>query len=302
MRKLSLIALLLTIIFASAQAQLLYKISGKDLQKPSYIVGTYHLASDKFADSIVGVKEAMNEIEQVYGEINMLDMTSPGSIQKLQDAMTLPEGTTLSTLLTKEQMERLNSYLMATMGADMRNPMVASQMDKLKPAALLTQFTVLAYMQKHMGEFDPMNLIDSYFQKVAQKNNMFVGGFETLEFQTQTVFSKTPLNRQVEQLMCFIDNIEFNQQMMEDLISAYYKQDLDAIEKVMKTKMNSSCDPTPEEEAQLISDRNENWIKMMPAIMAEKSTFFAVGAGHLPGEKGVLQLLRNAGYTVEAMK
>jgi uncharacterized protein YbaP (TraB family) len=40
----------------------------------------------------------------------------------------------------------------------------------------------------------------------------------------------------------------------------------------------------------------------MPAIMKQAPTFFAVGAGHLPGEKGVLQLLRNAGYTVEGVK
>jgi hypothetical protein len=40
----------------------------------------------------------------------------------------------------------------------------------------------------------------------------------------------------------------------------------------------------------------------MPRIMADKATFFAVGAGHLPGEKGVLQLLKNAGYMIEGVK
>ena len=43
-------------------------------------------------------------------------------------------------------------------------------------------------------------------------------------------------------------------------------------------------------------------MEKMPAIMADKPTFFAVGALHLVGENGLLQLLKNAGYTVEGLK
>ena len=90
--------------------------------------------------------------------------------------------------------------------------------------------------------------------------------------------------------------------MMEDMAKAFYAQDLDALQKAMDEKLGNSCDSTPEEEAQLISNRNADWLAKMPAIMKERPTFFAVGAGHLPGEKGLLQLLRNAGYTVEGQK
>ena len=79
-------------------------------------------------------------------------------------------------------------------------------------------------------------------------------------------------------------------------------KDLDALQKAMDEKLGNSCDSTPEEEAQLISNRNADWLAKLPAIMKERPTFFAVGAGHLPGEKGLLQLLRNAGYTVEGQK
>ncbi|MDY5034870.1 MAG: TraB/GumN family protein, partial [Prevotella sp.] len=48
-------------------------------------------------------------------------------------------------------------------------------------------------------------------------------------------------------------------------------------------------------------NRNLNWAKLMPAIMGAKPTLFAVGAGHLCGEHGMIQLLRNAGYCVEAV-
>ena len=67
-------------------------------------------------------------------------------------------------------------------------------------------------------------------------------------------------------------------------------------------KRNDSCDDTKEEYAIMFDNRNADWVAKMPAIMSDKPTFFAVGAGHLPGEKGVLNLLKLAGYEVEAVK
>ena len=56
--------------YGGANAQLLYRISSNGLEKPSYIVGTYHLAPAKFVDDIAGAREAMAAVEQVYGEVD----------------------------------------------------------------------------------------------------------------------------------------------------------------------------------------------------------------------------------------
>lgn len=285
-----------------AQAQLLYKISGKELTKPSYIIGTYHLANVGFVESVPGLKNALDETEQVYGEVDMSDMRSTDNMQKIKRATTLPEGKKLSTLLTKDQLKRLNAYLKEAMGADLNNPAVAKQFEQITPAALTTQLTLLMFMRNHMGEFDPMTTFDEYFQKQAKANNEPVGGLETVEFQIKTLFESTPLKRQVEQLMCLIDHAGFNEQMSERIVKAFYAQDLDAIKAAMDEKMHNNCDSSPEEENMLIYDRNADWAEKMPAIMAAKPTFFAVGVGHLPGDKGVLNLLRTAGYTVEGVK
>ena len=85
--------------------QVLYKVSGNGLQKPSYLLGTYHFASASFADSIPGFHHAMDQVGQVCGEIDMALMTSPDMLLKMQDAMNLPEGTTLASLLNKEEMD-----------------------------------------------------------------------------------------------------------------------------------------------------------------------------------------------------
>ena len=87
MKKLMLTLALVLTAALNVNAQLLYKISGNGLEKPSYIIGTYHLAPVSFTDSIPGLKEALNAAEQEYGELDMSDMMSAENTQKMQAAM-----------------------------------------------------------------------------------------------------------------------------------------------------------------------------------------------------------------------
>ena len=178
--------LFLCFIVWGAQAQLLYKISGKWLTKPSYIIGTYHFANVGFVESIPCLKNAFNKTEQVYGEVDMSDMRSTDNMQRIKRATTLPEGKKLSTLLTKDQLKRLNAYLKEVMGDDLNNPAMVKQFEQITPAALTTQLTLLMFMRNHMDEFDPVTTFDEYFQKQARANNEPVRGLETVEFQIKT--------------------------------------------------------------------------------------------------------------------
>ena len=67
MKRTATVLMLLTAVFTGVNAQLLYRISGGSLAKPSYIVGTYHLAPVSFADSVAGLRDAMDLTEQVCG-------------------------------------------------------------------------------------------------------------------------------------------------------------------------------------------------------------------------------------------
>lgn len=293
-----LILLLLTI---AAQAQLLWKISGNGLQKPSYIVGTYHYAPVSFTDSIKGLKAAMNTSEQVYGEIIMADIMQPENLQKMQTAMMLPEGQTLDKLFTAEEMTRVNALLKNVLGVDMTNPIAAQQIGRMTPEALQAQISAMMYLKKHPG-FNPNESIDGYFQQQAKSQGKIIGAFETIDQQIELLYKGSTMERQKELLLCLADNQEFYEDAVEDMLKAYFSQNLDGIKKIIEIKMNNSCDATSEENERLIYKRNDNWIKQMPAIMKQKATLFVVGAGHLPGERGVLTLLKKAGYTVEGVK
>lgn len=296
---LSLFVLLLMV--AGAQAQLLWKISGNGLSKPSYVIGTYHLAPVSFIDSIPGLEAALEETDQVYGELDMSVMKDMAAITKMQQAMLLPEGQQLDKLLTAEQLARLNAYMTGLLGVDMSNPMVASQMNRLTPAALETQFQMMTCMKKQQG-FDPTNLFDEYFQKVAASKGKNIGGLETIDFQVKTLYQSKTLERQVESLMCSVDNKDFQEQVLDLILKAFFTQKLDDIKAAMDMKLGTACDATPEEEETLIYGRNADWAEKLPAIMQAKSTFLAVGAAHLPGERGLLALLRKAGYDVTPVK
>lgn len=291
---------LMGLMGGSAQAQLLYKISGKGLKAPSYIVGTYHLAPASYVDSIPGLRAAFEATEQVCGEVDMLETMKPENLAKMQEAQMLPEGKTLSSLLTAEQLNRLNALLREVMGVDLTNPAMAGQLDKVTPMALETTLTLLLYM-KNVAGINPADMIDTYFQREAMKGGKKVIGFETADFQMDILYG-APLEKQVEDLMCFVDNFQEQVEMADFITAAYFAQDLEQLEELNLEEQKGTCTSDPEDNDKLLYNRNANWVKAMPDIMKEHSTFFAVGAFHLCGERGVLRMLEADDYKIEAVK
>ena len=301
MRKALFLAAAFIACFAfNAQAQLLYRISGNGLESPSYIVGTYHLAPASFADSIPGMSEAIENTQQVCGELDMMDAFKPENAARLMQSQMLPEGVTLSSLLTAEERTRLNALLLEVLGTNLDDEAYAAQVEHVNPVTLSTTLSLAEYIKKTQS-FNPMELLDNYFQTLALQNGKSVKGFETVDFQMSVLYG-SELPKQVEDLMCLVDHFEEASELVDRITSAYFSQNFQQLESVLEEEMEGSCAASPEEEANLLDNRNHNWIKIMPDMMSEKPTLFAVGAGHLCGEQGVLKLLQGLGYTVEGMK
>ena len=301
MKKIFLCLILAIVSTVVCNAQLLYKISHKNLEKPSYIVGTYHLAPATFIDSISGAKAALEAVDVVCGEVVMSEMESRESQKKVQAAIMLPDGKSLTDVFTADEMQRLNAYMDKLLGMNLDNPILKSQMGKMTPMALSTQLQLVQYM-KLTPNFNPMKLIDAHFQNVAKKAGKSVAGLETVDFQIEILYKGTTIERQKQQLLCMVDNDEYYALQMKELSAAFFAQDMQALLDVTEEKMGNQCDTTPQEEEALIYGRNAAWAGKMPEMMGKASTLFVVGAAHLPGEKGVLELLKAKGYTVEAVK
>ena len=301
MRRLFLSLFLAFISIIVCNAQLLYRISHKNLEKPSYIVGTYHLAPASFVDSIPGANVALDEVDVVCGEVVMSEMESFENQKKVQVAIMLPDGKSLTDVFTAEEMQRLNAYMDKYLGMNLNNPLLKSQMGKMTPMALSTQLQLVQYM-KMTPNFNPLKLIDAHFQIAAKKAGKSVIGLETVDFQIETLYKGATIERQKQQLLCMVDNDEYYALQMKELSAAYFAQDMQALLEIAEEKLENQCDATPEEKEQLIYGRNASWVEKMPTAMGEASTLFVVGALHLPGENGVLEMLKSKGYTIEVVK
>jgi uncharacterized protein YbaP (TraB family) len=136
---------------------------------------------------------------------------------------------------------------------------------------------------------------ESYEQRLlemAKNRKMEVLGLEKLEDQFD-VFDQIPDTAEVSMIMEMIDNYESQRTEFEKMVRLYNNKDLNGL----ATMINGSPEMAGFEDLLLIN-RNRNWIPIMEKAMAAQPTFFAVGAGHLPGENGVIDLLRKSGYTI----
>ena len=142
--------------------------------------------------------------------------------------------------------------------------------------------------------------MDQYFQEEALMRTRPVIGLELTEDQIYILLNSQNLERQAELLMCMVKNPDILKEQMDELQDAYYSQDINALLELSDKELPNDPCPSTEEEKDLINkDRNKKWLEKLPTIMTDKSSFIAVGCLHLPGEYGLIEGLRNLGYTVE---
>ena len=116
-----------------------------------------------------------------------------------------------------------------------------------------------------------------------------------------SIFDSIPYKLQAKQLLSYVDNAGKQEQEdkdFKDLTIAYKNQDLNRLEALTK-KDDIGIEGFTD---LLLYKRNENWVKKLETLLSENALLVAVGAGHLPGERGVINLLKKAGYTVEPVE
>jgi uncharacterized protein YbaP (TraB family) len=268
----------------------LWKISGKDLSKPSYLLGTFHFKSGEYFDSIPSAKTALESCEQVIGELSMSDMA--GLQVQMMQAMQMTPDTTYRMLYSNEDYQFVSEKIASFTGAGL------DQFGMLKPAAIQLTVIAMAYM-KYFPGINLMNTLDIRIQSEATKEQKPVLGLETVDDQIYALLGLMSLQRQADVLLFNLKNMDTIMASMPEIIDAYNQGDLNFF---IQHQENTETDPsTPSEKDALNKDRNNAWMKKLPEMMKEKSSFIAVGALHLAGEDGLLNQLEKSGYSVEAV-
>lgn len=293
MKAKSLLVMALTAVIATAaHSQLLWKVTDNNSGKTSYVFGTHHFAPLSMLDSIKGLDAALQNANKVYGELDMQAAMDPSALMGMQQMMMAPADSTIDKVLTTKQLADLN-MAWAKYGTD-QIPLNALYV--LKPAGLSTQLAALM-SAKVLPDINVGQGIDNELQVRARKAGKQVAGLETMEFQTNMLLGD-PISKQAEDLVETIEDIDAEAGKLVRLTNAYLAQNYKDIETICAESVLKN----PESAEKMIISRNNNWMKQLEPEMKNTNLLVVVGAGHLVGDKGILNQLKQAGYTVTPVK
>ena len=289
-----------SVLALSAKPQLLYEVSGNGLERPSYILGTLHFADASFLDSIPGLYDAFDNVEQVCGEIEFSKVNHYAVALKSYRINRLPSGMELSDCFTPEEFEEVAAYFLEHFNMDLADSLQYNSVRMFSPA-VLTSSLEKEMIYKVFPTIEGGNLIDEHMQIMAVNAGKDVAGLESWEAQLDALSVASGNWEFVKKmLLAYMRSPEGAEEEWRAMSSAYMRQDIDDLEKALVANKEGEYGCPQEAFDAVFKERNLNWVGKMPGIMDEKPTLFVVGAGHLVGDSNVLSLLEKAGYDVRA--
>lgn len=273
--------------YLEGNKSLLWEISGNGLKKPNYLYGTIHIIPKE--DFVSGVTLENKIAESDYLVMEVPDITNLAALLALKDEIKNPEGKQIKEYVSEGKYDTLISLLEKHKNMDQAS--FEATYGTMKPFGLYTLIQEID-MSKDLESYE------KYFMEVAYNNNLDVDGLETLKDQ-MSMFSQISYEDIVDQVIDGLSESE-NKEAADsfgEMVKYYKMQDLDSLENMMfKADEMMMSDKYI---SMFLFDRNSRWIPKMEEMMTNRKCFFAVGAAHLVGEKGVINLLRERGYTLK---
>lgn len=268
---------------AKLENALLWEISGNTLSQPSYLFGTMHILCADDAVLSEPLKAVINKSDKICFEI---DMDDAAQLMNGLKYLRMNDGQKLTELLSPGDYDRVKKYI-----EEHKLPLPLSMMNRFKP------YFISSLIGERMMDCAATKGMEQLIMAEAGKYNKEIMGLETMEFQA-SIFDSIPYEKQARDLVTYIDSMDSYKKVTAEMVSLYKKEDLNELDKLLV-----KSDPGMESYMDLmLYKRNRSWIDPMQSQMFSQSTLFAVGAGHLGGEKGVISLLRKKGFTVKPVK
>lgn len=271
---------------SAQQSSLLWEISGDKLAKPSYLYGTIHVSDQRvfqFGDSVIW---AFRKAEAAAFELDM----KKSNIMQMASRMVIKDSSeSLKNLLKKKDYERLTALAKKQMG-----PM-AGFVDQIKP------FYVYAFLLQGNEEVkqpsaENSQALDLAMQDKARSLGKIIVGIEEMAEQMEAI-DKLPIEDQVDLVRRQLRNPQKEEDNMEELILMYLSQDLEGLNELMASEGGTAAMMNA-----LIDNRNYKMSERIDTLVQNRSAFIAIGAGHLSGDDGVINLLRKSGYRLRPMQ
>jgi uncharacterized protein YbaP (TraB family) len=291
MKKISLIFIIAFSFLSNAQnleKSLLWKVYGNGVKDTSYLYGTIHLIEKKDFALSKTLKNRFKKTDALIMEIN-LEMDEATKTYVRDNAL-YPGGKTIQNYLSAEDFAFFQSYLKDTLklGAI-----------KTKLCEMMRPFYIQAIIMS--AQMDSAVSYESTFNKMAKKKEKL--GLETMQEQ-MAIIAGGELQTQVDELIRQLKSGELKADgELAKLVALYKLQDVQGLyDEMVNSMAKEGGKMAGVSKEDFLDNRNKRWIPKLAKLMKTKSIFIAVGAGHLAGENGVIQLLKNQGYIVEPVK
>jgi len=279
MKKLNvLIVLLISVFIGNAQTKklensLLWKIEHKDLKQPSYLLGTIHIMCKQDFSIPEKVIKVLGAAEKLILEVDMSDSQALMTAQQK-----MMSGGKLTEELTKAQQKYLDDLLKKELNTSLQ--MVNSY----------TLSTVYSLLIQQSFDCPTKKMYEVELTAMAKAKNIKVTGLETLDAQLDFFDKAYPKDFLWQQIELFSEYKD----MTKDMVTAYKNEELEKLYSSIRDErfFNENT------ERWLLTVRNHNWAEIMPEMIRKQSILFAVGAAHLPGKNGIIELLRKQGFTI----
>jgi hypothetical protein len=260
---------------------LCWKISGNNLSQPSYLFGTIHLISKKDFFLSKPVQVAFKNCKTLALEVDLnMDKNTKREVGK---SAILPSGRTLKDYCNPEDLAIINSFMKDTVKISGLKIKIYS---RLKPIYL--QSILLKEQLKGDKSYEES------FAKKAKKNNMNQVGLEAINLQMK-ILDTISIESQVKDLVSSIKEGKASIRIFNEMIQIYKTQNIEKLHQLTISEDNGIANF----EDIFLNNRNQSWIPVIENLITKQATFIAVGAAHLGGQNGVINLLKLKGYTIE---
>lgn len=250
-----------------------------------YLGGTVHLLRPSDYPLPDEYEDAYQDSDELYFETDITAMTTDLNIQvQMSQRLTYQDERTLRTVLSTEAYDALNEYAMST-------GLPLMMLEKMKPGLLISTLQVLEFQK--LG-FTPQG-VDAFFNSRAMGDAKNTGALETIEEQIGFIAAMGEGNES-EFVLLSIADLEDTEQMMAQMISAWRSGNARQLQELFVDDMRNQA---PEVYDSLLRQRNLKWMPQIDAMLRDNDKeFVLVGAAHLVGEDGLLEMLQARGYDV----
>ena len=279
---------ILLAISISAQAQVLYKISGNSAKAPSYIFATNKIVGIEFLDSVPNLLRCFSQCKVVLTEFAMQDYEA---LATLRVAALLPDSIRLDRYYTTEEYQKIDETMQLTLGMGM------DKLCRMKPSYLTAMYRN-ELLHKWL-DYDDQRSMEAFYQAIASDKGIPVRAIDDIGETMYMLFDREPFHWQCKELLQIIDYPEREVRQERTIADMYRMGRLTDIAYLLVSPDNQSTQSYSD--YQIYAARNKEWVKRLRDYLVEGGAFITLDAIYLGGEKGLLEQLRAAGYRVRSV-